>query len=113
MIPTVATRIKQRLEEFTQALESGETIQDKFTCRRIELNLKPKPYDPRAVKETRKLLKASQMVFAMFLGTSVKTIQAWEQGTGTPNKMACRFMDEIRRNPSYWLDRLNQSVVLK
>ena len=26
MIPTVATRIRQRLEEFTHALESGETI---------------------------------------------------------------------------------------
>lgn len=113
MNPTVADRIKKRLEEFTEALESGETIQNKFTCRKVEFRLKPRPYDPEAVKKTRKLLRASQKVFAMFLGTSVKTIQAWEQGTGTANKMACRFMDEIRRNPDYWRGRLSDCLVVK
>jgi putative transcriptional regulator len=114
MNSTVANRIKERLEEFTNDLESGETIQAKYTCRKVEFRLKPKPYNPEAVKQTRRLLGASQKVFAMFLGTSVKTIQAWEQGIGAPpNNMACRFMDEIRRNPGYWRKRLNDSVVVK
>jgi putative transcriptional regulator len=114
MNPTVADRIKERLEEFTHDLENGEIIQDKYTCRKIDFRLKPKPYSPEAVRKTRKLLRASQKVFAMLLGASVKTVQAWEQGIGaSPNKMACRFMDEIRRNPGYWRKRLNDSAVLK
>ncbi len=113
MNPTVADRIKKRLEEFTVDLERGETIQEKYTCRKVEFRLQPGPYKPEAVKRTRKMLCASQKVFAMFLGASVKTIQAWEQGITPPPKMACRLMDEIRRNPAYWLDRLKELIVEK
>lgn len=113
MNPTVAERIKKRLEEFTVDLESGKTIQDKYTCRKVEFRLKPMPYKPETVKETRNILGVSQKVFALFLGTSVKTVQAWEQGTYAPPKMACRIMDEIRRNPPYWIERLKESIVAK
>lgn len=111
MKPTVASRLRHRLEGFTLALERGDTIQEVFTCRKVELDLKPMPYDPMAVKHTRRLLRASQSIFAMLLGTSVKTVQAWEQGTLSPNKMACRFMDEIQRKPEYWIERLKSAVV--
>jgi putative transcriptional regulator len=110
---TVADRIKERLEKFTDALESGESIEDKFTCRKVEFRLEPQPYDPSMIKQTRKLLRASQGIFAIFLGTSVKTIQAWEQGTSAPNKMACRFMDQIRRDPDYWRETLRDQFVEK
>ncbi|HWY88177.1 MAG TPA: hypothetical protein VNX28_15710 [Gemmataceae bacterium] len=110
MKPTVASRLKQRMEEFTLALESGATIQDMFTCRRVELDLKPTAYNPKAVKRTRGMLHASQRVFAMLLGISVKTLQSWEQGIQPPNKMACRFMDEIQRKPEYWIDRLKGAI---
>jgi putative transcriptional regulator len=113
MKPTVAERIKKRLGEFTRDLENGERIQDKYTCRRIEMDLKTMPYDPKSVKKTRRILSASQAVFALFLGISVKTVQAWEQGTVKPGKTACRFMDEIRRDPEYWITRLEESMVLK
>jgi putative transcriptional regulator len=113
MSPTVAERIKARLEEFTHALESGKSIQAEFTCRKVEFRLTPRPYDPAAVRRIRKLLGASQRVFAMFLGTSVKTVQAWEQGITPPPRMACRFMDEIQRNTKYWVDRLKESMVAK
>jgi DNA-binding transcriptional regulator YiaG len=113
MKPTVAERIKRRLEEFTNDLEDGVTIPDKYTCRNIEIDLKPMPYDPKAVKQTRKLLNASQAVFALFLGVCTKTVQAWEQGQTTPPKMACRFMDEIRYDPAYWVDRLGKAICVK
>src|SRR5271165_4391606 len=87
MNPTVADRIRERLEEFTVDLERGDTIQEKYTCRKVEFRLEPRPYKPEAVKRTRKLMNASQKVFAMFLGVSVKTIQAWEQGMTPPPKM--------------------------
>jgi putative transcriptional regulator len=113
MTRPVSDRIKERLEEFTEALESEEPIQAKFTCRRLEFRLVPQPYDPREVRQTRNLLRVSQKIFAIFLGTSVKTVQAWEQGTSTPNKMACRFMDMIRLDPDYWREVLHDQFVVK
>jgi putative transcriptional regulator len=105
--------IIKRLREFAEVLESGQPISDKFTCRKVELELKPQPYSPALVKQTRNLLNASQGVFALFLGVSVKTVRAWEQGDNTPSDIACRFMDEIRANPQYMLERLRGIVRVK
>lgn len=113
MKASVADRILQRLEGFTEALEKGEVIQKRFTCRRIELDLKPIPYEPEAVKKIRGLLGASQTVFARLLGVSVRTVRSWEQGINSPSDMACRFMDEIQRNPKYWIARLKEAAVPK
>jgi putative transcriptional regulator len=109
----VEKEIIKRLEEFTDVLKSGQAISDKFTCRKVELDLKPQPYSPALVKQTRTLLNASQAVFAIFLGVSVKTVRAWEQGDNTPSDIACRFMDEIRANPQYMLERLRGIVKVK
>src|SRR5262245_7784228 len=113
MKPSVASRIVGRLKEFTEALENKEVISERFTCRTIVLDLRPTPYDPKLVRRTRELLGASQTVFALLLGVSVKTVSSWEQGTNTPSDMACRFMDEIRRNPGYWVNRLREAAVTK
>ena len=110
---TVGTRIIQGLQEFVDTLKKGESVAEKFTCRVVELDLRPTPYDPGMVKETRNLLRASQAVFARFLGVSIKTVRSWEQGINTPSDMACRFMDEIRLNPKYWLGRLKQAAVTR
>src|SRR5262245_7621364 len=111
--PSVADRIVQRMRGFTEALERGEAISEKFTCRRIVLDLEPTSYNAAQVKKTRELLGASQGVFARLLGVSVKTVRAWEQGVNPPNPMACRFMDEIRRQPAYWINRLKEAVVAR
>lgn len=113
MKASVADRILGRLKGFTKALESGETIQDRFTCHKVVLDLKPQPYDPAKVKATRKLLRASQAVFAKFLGVSIRTVHSWEQGINAPSDMACRFMDEIRCNPEYWRKRLQEVTIAK
>jgi len=52
------------------------------------------------------------MLFAHFLGVSVKTVRSWEQGK-TPSDIASRFMDEIRHNPNYWRQRLKESAKAK
>ncbi|OAI41300.1 hypothetical protein AYO40_03330 [Planctomycetaceae bacterium SCGC AG-212-D15] len=113
MKTSVGDRIVQRLQGFTEALENKEVIQERFTCRRIELNLNPTPYKPAKVKKTRKLLGASQAVFAKFIGVSLNTVRAWEQGINPPNNMACRLMDEIQRNPAYFIERLRECAVQK
>jgi len=110
---SVAKNIIEGLREFTEALENDEPIANKFTCRKVVLDLLPVPYNPKAVKATRKLLAASQAVFAQFLGVSVKAVRAWEQGINTPSDLACRFMDEIQRNPEYWRKRLRESIKVK
>lgn len=102
-----------RLTAFANALEAGDDICAKFTCRKIVLNLLPKAYDPLLVKRTRAILSVSQSIFAQFLGVSVDTVQSWERGVNTPSEMACRFMDEIRHDPEYWRQRLMDSVSQK
>jgi len=100
------------MEGFLDDLRSDAPIREKYTCRRVVVDLHPTMYTPEQVKATRSLLGVSQAVFAQFLGVSKKTVAAWEQGK-VPNEMACRFMDEIQRNPEYWRDRLRESVKSK
>jgi len=48
--------------------------------RKVVLNLEPTKYSPALVKETRRKLGMSQVLFAQFLGVSARAVQAWEQG---------------------------------
>ncbi len=109
----VANDILQALGEFSTALKRGDNLADTFTSRKVELQLEPGEYDAKNVKAVRKLLCASQTVFAQFLGVSPKTVRGWEQGRIRPSDMACRFLDEIQRNPEYWRKRLRESAVVK
>jgi putative transcriptional regulator len=113
MNDSVGKKIIEGLREFTEALENDEPLAEKFTCRKVTLDLLPVSYSPKAVKATRKLLMVSQGVFAQFLGVSVKTVRAWEQGRTKVGDMACRFMDEIQRSPEYWRKRLRESIKVK
>ena len=110
---TVGAQIIQGLEEFVESLQKKEPIRDKYTCRTIILDLKPSAYNPTRVRRTRDILGASQALFAKFLGVSASTVRSWERGGNSPSEMACRFMDEIRRDPQHWLDRLRQAAKVK
>jgi DNA-binding transcriptional regulator YiaG len=110
---SIAKEMVEGLGEFVEALKGGEVISERFTCHRIVLDLEPTPYGPTLVKQTRKTLGASRAVFAQFLGVATKTVCAWELGRNTPSDMACRFMDEIRRDPKYWVTRFRRLVKAK
>ena len=107
---SVESDILEALGEFTEALKNGDVAR-RLTCRQIQLDLEPAVYDPQLVKKTRRLLKVSQTLFARFLGVSPQTVRSWEQGINTPSLMACRFMDEIRHSPDYWIKRLQAAVI--
>jgi len=109
---SVESEILEALSEFTEALEKGE-VRKRLNCRQVKLNLKRTAYSPSLVKKTRETLGISQPLFARFLGVSPQTVKSWEQGVNEPFPMACRFMDEIRRNRDYWLSVLKQIVVDK
>ena len=68
---------------------------------------------PKRVRRVRALPGLSQSLFAQFLGVSPATVQAWEQGVKVPAKMACRFMDEILRDPQQWQQRVRQCMAAK
>lgn len=101
----------RRMRQFTRALNDGDATG--FTARTITMNLKPTSYTPEQVKAARKSLCLSQPLFAQFLGVSLKTVRAWEQGHEVPRDVACRFMDEIRRKPDYFRERVIESIAFK
>lgn len=102
----------QGMKEFVQDLKSGKPLAEKYNCRRVTLNLVPHKYGAKEVKKTRKLLSASQAIFAQLIGVSVKTVRAWESGKELSN-MASRFLDEIQRKPDYWRQRLAEIATVK
>jgi putative transcriptional regulator len=104
---SVESEVLEALRDFTDALEKGE-VSKRYTCRQIQLKLRPTPYSKELVKATRKTLGVSQTLFARFIGVSPKTVRAWEQGVNAPQPMACRFMDEIRGSPKHWRQRLRE-----
>ena len=101
------------LRELSDSLKRAERISDKFTCHTVVLDFQPTEYDAASVKKVRKMLGASQAIFARFLGVTVKTVQSWEQGQSLPSEMARRFLDEIRAEPQHWLKRLRRMAVAK
>jgi len=78
----IADKRTEGLEEFADCLEAGEDIAQRFNGHKVVLDLEPTPYGPELVKDTRDTLRASQTVFARFLGVSAQTVRAWEQGAG-------------------------------
>jgi putative transcriptional regulator len=109
----IADQIVESLQEFVETLQGGADIETTFNCRRVVIDAPSTEYDENVVKATRKMLAASQAIFAQFLGVSVQTVRAWEQGENVPSEIAKRFMDEIRHNPDYWRQRLREVVVPK
>ncbi|NQU23776.1 MAG: transcriptional regulator [Candidatus Nealsonbacteria bacterium] len=106
--PSVGQRMVGRLKRFAEALETTDSIPERFTCRTIRLNLEPMHYDPDRVRAARLSLHASQTIFAQFLGVSVAAVRDWEQGVKPPRGSSCRIMDEITRDPEYWRGRLKE-----
>ena len=103
---SIGEKMAGRLKRFAEALDTADRIPQRFTRRTIKLDLQPTAYDPKRVKKARDTLRASQAIFAQFLGVSTKTVQDWEQGLKRPRSIARRLMDEILRDPNYWRERL-------
>ena len=109
----IGQKIIDRFERFTSDLEKGVDVAQTYTCRQIVLDLNPTEFTAERVLQSRKALGLSQVLFAKFIGVSPKTVRAWEQGTNTPQDIACRLMDEILHNPEYWRGRVIQMARTK
>ena len=98
-------KIIDGLERFADALESGADVTERFTCRKVILNLEPVEYTPDMVKTVRNTLGVSQSLFAQFLGVSTSAVQKWERGERDVPPVAGRFMDEITNAPDRFRKR--------
>ena len=43
----------------------------------------------------------TQVLFAKYLGVSLKTIEAWEAGRNQPNGTACRMLSITKKDPQF------------
>jgi putative transcriptional regulator len=62
----------------------------------------PAPLEPMTRQEIVKLreqFNCSQAVFARLLNVSVKTLQAWEQGSRTPSDAALKLLNIAKNHP--------------
>ncbi len=102
--------IISRLKEFTESLENGKCITEKYTHKGYRLELQPQCYSPDVIKQIRETLQVSQGIFASFIGVSTSLVQAWELGDRVPSGAASRIVDEIIKNPPYWKKQLHESI---
>ena len=104
---TLGEMMADGAEELLAEIRANDgKLPEKFTVRRLSVDATSPAYTPQKIKETRKILRASQAIFAKFLGVSTATVRAWEQGLNRPINSAGRMMDEIRHNPEYFQGRL-------
>lgn len=92
-------QILNELDALGDAIADG-TVERKFTTMRMHLNIPDVEFSGQDVRELRRELAVSQAVFARIIGTSIQTVQAWEQDRTDPPPMACRLLDLIRRRPN-------------
>lgn len=64
-----------------------------------ELPPPPRKLRPRDIREIRRSLNASQVLFARFLNVSPNTIRSWEQGTRRPQGADLKLLSIARKNP--------------
>jgi putative transcriptional regulator len=103
-------RIVKALDEFANDLAAGIPIKSKYTVRTVRVIPKPSLFTPARVRAVRKLIGASQEVFAQLLAVSPMTIRSWEQGSRQPSPIARRFLDEIEMSPNHFRGRILAAV---
>jgi putative transcriptional regulator len=77
------------------AYEQGEQV----NLRVVNLPPAPQRLRPRDIRDIRKGLNASQVLFAVYLNVSTNTIRSWEQGTRRPQGADLKLLSIARRNP--------------
>lgn len=62
------------------------------------------PVDRFSADEIRKIRNdtgLTQVLFAKYMGVSVKTVEAWESGRSHPEGSACRLLSMTRKDPTF------------
>jgi putative transcriptional regulator len=84
-----------------QGLDDAVKYQEgKIDASKTKIAVKPvESFTNEDIKQIRKRVGLSQVVFASSLGVSKKTVEAWERGRNTPAGPSRRLLQLIRDNP--------------
>jgi putative transcriptional regulator len=77
------------------AFEGGASVNLRVT----ELPSAPRKMRPTDIRNIRRSLNASQVLFAQFLNVSPNTIRSWEQGTRRPQGADLKLLSIAEKNP--------------
>ena len=89
------------INSIMNGLEEAIKISDgKLVARRRRVTILPVvEFSNQEVKNLRTSLKLTQFSFSQVLGVTVKTVEAWEKGTNSPNGPARRLMSILKEEP--------------
>ncbi len=110
---TVGQLMVEGLAELAGDFQAGIDLTEKYTCRQISLRPAEQVCTPERIIAARKILGASQSLFANFLGFSANTVRSWEQGTYEPQRVARLLIEYIHEDPTYWRKKFKARVVPK
>lgn len=58
-------------------------------------------FKPEEIRSIRMKTGLTQILFAKYMGVSVKTVEAWEAGRNHPEGAACRLLSMTRNDPTF------------
>ena len=58
-------------------------------------------FKPEEIRLIRKETGLTQVLFAKYMGVSVKTVEAWEAGRNHPEGAACRLLSMTKNDPTF------------
>lgn len=71
-------------------------------AKKVTLTIVPvDTFTPQEIKEIRNNTGLTQVLFAKYMGVSVKTIESWESGRNHPEGAACRLLTLTRNDPGF------------
>ena len=74
----------------------------KLKAKTTTLTVEPvEKFKPEEIRTIRKNTGLTQMLFAKYMGVSVKTVEAWESGRNHPEGAACRLLAMTQKDPSF------------
>ena len=85
---------------FEKALSEYEKGNLKANTRTLSV-IPIEEFTPSEINDIRKSVGMTQVLFAKYLGVSLKTVEAWEAGRNQPSGTACRLLAITKKDPMF------------
>lgn len=90
--------------------EAIEFEKGNLNAKTTKLTIEPiARFEPSEIKSIRNSTGMTQVVFAKYMGVSVKTVEAWEAGRNHPDGAASRLLSITQKDPSF---PINSGIVM-
>ena len=82
--------------------QASEYEKGNLKARTTILTVEPvETFKPDEIRSIRNSTGLTQIMFAKYMGVSVKTVEAWEAGRNHPEGAACRLLSMTRSDPAF------------